>query len=55
MFLNGINNAAENRLGVVEGAAATGPLCPLSGKYHRYPSLALIGRGDGRWIFGKAR
>ena len=46
VFLDGIDNASENRDGVVEFAAAAGPLRTLSGKHHGETPLAFVNRGD---------
>ena len=54
VFLDGIDHAAENRVGFVKCATAAGPLRTLSGKYHSDPSLTFIDYGDGGWIFLKA-
>ena len=51
VFLNRIDHAAENRVGVVKRAAATGPLRALPGEHQGHPPLALIHRGHRRWAF----
>ena len=48
VFLDGIDNAAENGVGVVEYATATGPLRTLSGEHHGETALAFAHRGD--WL-----
>ena len=48
VFVDCIDDAAEDGIGVVEIAAATGPLRALSGEHHHQPSLALVHGGDRR-------
>ena len=45
--LDGVHGTAEDGMGLVEIAPATGPLRPLPGEHHDQPPLALVHRGDG--------
>ena len=48
--VHGVDDTTENGMGLVEVAAATSPLCPLSGKHHDQSALALVHCVDGGLI-----